>query len=388
MDSAEAELGTGRAPVRRAAPNCGASRCATAAGYPTPRSDGARRRILHLRDRPVAALRQGALRRGLRRHRARHRRRGGRPARGAQAAAGTHFREGPALAPAFILTGCRPASATPPPPARSWSTRPSGRTTSAALRGTEEARWRSRRAQGPVLAGRERVRLRRAQDRGATSSTRPSSSGLLPGGRRADPALRERSASTSSTTRCARATRPSARRLLREPVLSAHNDYTDWSGPNRVRELLPTKVKICFEAVRHHSGLARDQPADPVQPARHRRRQERRARRPADRRAPLSAPRRADVPAEVQPAPPLVLLPADAPRRGAGVQGVRLGEGRPCALHAAHSFEDPTTPPGAPPRQSIGARRSFFLGGGPSAFARKNIEPRPASSAMIVKPRR
>src|SRR5687767_3815958 len=28
-------------------------------------------------------------------------------------------------------------------------------------------------------------------------------------------------------------------RLIREPVLSAHNDYTDWSGPNRVRELLP-----------------------------------------------------------------------------------------------------------------------------------------------------
>ena len=28
-------------------------------------------------------------------------------------------------------------------------------------------------------------------------------------------------------------------KLLREPVLSAPNDYTDWSGPNRVRELLP-----------------------------------------------------------------------------------------------------------------------------------------------------
>ena len=26
--------------------------------------------------------------------------------------------------------------------------------------------------------------------------------------------------------------------LLREPVLSAHNDYTDWSGPNRVREVM------------------------------------------------------------------------------------------------------------------------------------------------------
>src|SRR5438045_6372702 len=28
-------------------------------------------------------------------------------------------------------------------------------------------------------------------------------------------------------------------KLIREPVLSAHNDYTEWSGPNRVRELLP-----------------------------------------------------------------------------------------------------------------------------------------------------
>ena len=27
-------------------------------------------------------------------------------------------------------------------------------------------------------------------------------------------------------------------RLLREPVLSAHNDYTEWSGPNRVREVM------------------------------------------------------------------------------------------------------------------------------------------------------
>src|SRR5882762_6099756 len=27
-------------------------------------------------------------------------------------------------------------------------------------------------------------------------------------------------------------------RLLREPVLSAHNDYTEWSGPQRVRDLM------------------------------------------------------------------------------------------------------------------------------------------------------
>src|SRR5919201_6081260 len=27
-------------------------------------------------------------------------------------------------------------------------------------------------------------------------------------------------------------------RLIREPVLSAHNDYTEWSGPQRVRDIM------------------------------------------------------------------------------------------------------------------------------------------------------
>jgi hypothetical protein len=31
-------------------------------------------------------------------------------------------------------------------------------------------------------------------------------------------------------------------KLIREPVLSAHNDYTEWSGPNRVREVLPNEA--------------------------------------------------------------------------------------------------------------------------------------------------
>ncbi|MGE5217520.1 MAG: CmcJ/NvfI family oxidoreductase [Chloroflexota bacterium] len=31
-------------------------------------------------------------------------------------------------------------------------------------------------------------------------------------------------------------------KLIREPVLSAHNDYTEWSGPNRLRELLPDEA--------------------------------------------------------------------------------------------------------------------------------------------------
>jgi hypothetical protein len=32
-------------------------------------------------------------------------------------------------------------------------------------------------------------------------------------------------------------------RLLREPVLSAHNDYTEWSGPNRVREVMGAEAE-------------------------------------------------------------------------------------------------------------------------------------------------
>lgn len=31
-------------------------------------------------------------------------------------------------------------------------------------------------------------------------------------------------------------------KLIREPVLSAHNDYTEWSGPNRVSEFLPEEA--------------------------------------------------------------------------------------------------------------------------------------------------
>jgi hypothetical protein len=36
-------------------------------------------------------------------------------------------------------------------------------------------------------------------------------------------------------------------RLVREPVLSAHNDYTEWSGPNRVRELLPEEAETLLQ---------------------------------------------------------------------------------------------------------------------------------------------
>ncbi len=36
-------------------------------------------------------------------------------------------------------------------------------------------------------------------------------------------------------------------RLIREPVVSAHNDYTEWSGPQRVRDLLPHEAEALLQ---------------------------------------------------------------------------------------------------------------------------------------------
>ena len=36
-------------------------------------------------------------------------------------------------------------------------------------------------------------------------------------------------------------------RKIREPALWAHNDYTEWSGPQRVRELLPDEAELMLQ---------------------------------------------------------------------------------------------------------------------------------------------
>ena len=36
-------------------------------------------------------------------------------------------------------------------------------------------------------------------------------------------------------------------KLVREPVLSAHNDYTDWSGPQRLREIMGDEAEALLE---------------------------------------------------------------------------------------------------------------------------------------------
>jgi hypothetical protein len=42
------------------------------------------------------------------------------------------------------------------------------------------------------------------------------------------------------------------RKLVREPVLSVHNDYTEWSGPQRVRDLLPDEAD---ELLKHRFAI-------------------------------------------------------------------------------------------------------------------------------------
>ena len=79
-------------------------------------------------------------------------------------------------------------------------------------------------------------------------------------------------------------------KLIREPVLSAHNDYTEWSGPQRVRELMGDEAEGCssgrFAIIQVWRAI--NQPIA-VEPARHRRRAQRRARGPA--RSPSGATR-------------------------------------------------------------------------------------------------
>ena len=49
---------------------------------------------------------------------------------------------------------------------------------------------------------------------------------------------------------------------IREPVQRVHNDYTEWSGPQRVRDLMRRRSGGSADApLRHHPGVAADPPA-------------------------------------------------------------------------------------------------------------------------------
>jgi hypothetical protein len=151
-------------------------------------------------------------------------------------------------------------------------------------------------------------------------------------------------------------------RLLREPVLSAHNDYTEWSGPNRVREVLPEESELLmknrFVIIQVWRAINRPIESNPL----------------------------AIADARSIPAEDLLVAERRYPHRVGQTYRLKHSPGHRWfyfpkmrrdealvfkvydsekdgrARFTPHtSFDDPTTPPGAPPRQSIEARALAFF---------------------------
>ena len=126
-------------------------------------------------------------------------------------------------------------------------------------------------------------------------------------------------------------------RKIREVVRRAHNDYTEWSGPQRVRDLLPQEADALLQ--RRFAIVQVWRPIrHPVEsfPLGDLRRAQHLVRRFSDKRAALSQPDRPNLRRDLQSRAPLVLAAAHAARGGAGVQGLRFGEGRARPLVCPH----------------------------------------------------
>ncbi|HVL35746.1 MAG TPA: CmcJ/NvfI family oxidoreductase [Burkholderiales bacterium] len=151
-------------------------------------------------------------------------------------------------------------------------------------------------------------------------------------------------------------------RLVREPVLQAHNDYTEWSGPQRLREVMgeeaPALAARRFAIVQVWRAIGDPIVSNPLAVA------DARSVAPEDL---LVAERR--YPHRVGQTYRLKYSPRHRwyyfPRMQRSEALVfkvydSAKDGR--ARFTPHtSFDDPATPPGAPPRQSIEARTlSFF----------------------------
>ena len=151
-------------------------------------------------------------------------------------------------------------------------------------------------------------------------------------------------------------------KLLREPVLSAHNDYTDWSGPNRVRELMGSEADALlarrFAIIQVWRAINQPIQSNPLAIAD--------AKSVAEDDL-LIAERR--YPHRVGQTYRLKYNPRHRwfyfprmRRDEALVFKVYDSEKDGRARFTPHtSFDDPSTPPGAPPRQSIEARALAFF---------------------------
>jgi len=151
-------------------------------------------------------------------------------------------------------------------------------------------------------------------------------------------------------------------RSIREPLPSAHNDYTEWSGPNRVRELMrdeaETLLKRRFAIIQVWRAINQPIQCNPLAIA------DSKSVAPEDL---LIAERR--YPHRIGQTYRLKYSPKhrwfyfpQMRRDEALIFKVFDSETDGPARFTPHtSFEDPSTPLGAPPRQSIEARALAFF---------------------------
>ncbi|HEX5605970.1 MAG TPA: CmcJ/NvfI family oxidoreductase [Candidatus Binatia bacterium] len=150
-------------------------------------------------------------------------------------------------------------------------------------------------------------------------------------------------------------------KLIRNPVLQAHNDYTEWSGPNRLREILPGEadelLKRRFAIIQVWRAINRPIQSNPLALA--------------DARsiacedlmvAERRYPHRVGQTYRLKFNPDHRWIYFPEMRRDEAIVFKVYDSDKTRARFTAHtSFDDPATPPGAPPRQSIEMRAFAFF---------------------------
>jgi len=151
-------------------------------------------------------------------------------------------------------------------------------------------------------------------------------------------------------------------RKVREPVLSVHNDYTEWSGPQRLREVLPDEAETLlqrrFAIIQVWRAINQPIQSNPLAMA------DARSLSAGDLiRAERRYPHRIGETYQVKFNPGHQWYWFPRMRRDEALvfkvyDSARDGRAR---FTAHTSFLDPTTPAGAPPRQSIEIRTIAFF---------------------------
>ncbi|HYT85026.1 MAG TPA: CmcJ/NvfI family oxidoreductase [Burkholderiales bacterium] len=151
-------------------------------------------------------------------------------------------------------------------------------------------------------------------------------------------------------------------RLVREPVFNVHNDYTEWSGPQRVREILPDEAEALlrrrFAIVQAWRAIDKPIESNPLAIA------DARSLAPEDLIASERRyPHRVGETYRIRYNPDHRWFYFPEMRRDEALvfkvyDSAKDGRAR---FTAHSSFDDPTTPADAPPRQSIEARAFAFF---------------------------